>query len=123
MPDDYKEIPITAARHIAKQYEKQQVIVVAWDAVHGKTHITTYGIDKEQCRQAAMGGQKVAAALGWPLPRCTMRAKSPHYDTCTRQQGHEGPCAHPLLPKCVCGALEDPSSMGHNPQCPRNGLD
>lgn len=61
----YKPIPISAARQIAKKYDKNQVIIVTWDAEHGQTHITTYGIDKEQCRQAAMGGKAVSKALGF----------------------------------------------------------
>ncbi len=55
----YKPIPITAARDIAKRFDKQQVIVVAWDAVHGKEHVTTYGTTKVACAQAALGGNKV----------------------------------------------------------------
>lgn len=62
----YKSIPITAARDIAKKYGKSQVIVVAWDPVHGKEHVTTYGTNKEQCRQAALGGDRIKAALNWP---------------------------------------------------------
>ncbi len=62
----YKPIPISAAKAIAETYHKQQVIVVTWDAAHGKTHVTTYGDTAEACRQAALGGDKVKAALGWP---------------------------------------------------------
>ena len=61
----YKPIPISAAREIAKKYGKQQVIIVTWDAVHGKEHVTTYGDTKETCRLAAMGGARVKQALGW----------------------------------------------------------
>ncbi len=62
----YKSIPISAAKEIAKKYDKQQVIIVTWDAVHGKEHVTTYGDSKETCRQAALGGTKIKSALGWP---------------------------------------------------------
>lgn len=65
-PKKYKPVPITAAREIAKRFDKDQVIVVAWDGVHKKEHVTTYGVNKEQCRQAALGGDRVKAALGWP---------------------------------------------------------
>lgn len=58
-------IPVSAAAAIAKQYKQKQVIVVTWDG--STTHIATYGIDKEQCRQAAIGGNKVQEALGWPV--------------------------------------------------------
>lgn len=66
----YKPIPISAAREITKKYDKQQVIVVAWDAVHGREHVTTYGTTRVACEQAAMGGNKVKAALGWPPEEC-----------------------------------------------------
>ncbi len=69
----YKGIPITAAKDIAKRFGKQQVIIVTWDAVHGKEHVTTYGDTKEACRQAALGGDKVKAALGWATHK-----KCPH---------------------------------------------
>lgn len=62
----YKPIPISAARDIAKKYGKAQVIIVTWDAAHGTEHVTTYGSDKEQCRQAALGGSRVKEALKWP---------------------------------------------------------
>lgn len=64
MAKTYKNVPISAAKRISKDYDKSQVIVVCWDGVHGRTHITTYGVDKEQCRQAALGGTAVAKALG-----------------------------------------------------------
>ncbi len=62
----YKPIPVAASKAIADAYDKQQVIIVAWDAAHGKTHVTTYGDTSETCRQAALGGDKVKGALGWP---------------------------------------------------------
>ncbi len=65
MPPKYRPIPISAAKEIAQRFAKDQVIVVTWDAVHGREHVTTYGIDVEQCRQAALGGDRVKTALGW----------------------------------------------------------
>jgi hypothetical protein len=60
-----RNIPIGAAAQIAREHNQKQVIIVAWDGE--KTYITTYGINKEQCRQAAIGGNKVQEALGWPV--------------------------------------------------------
>lgn len=60
----YKSVPISAAERIAKSYDKNQVIIVCWDKAHGKTHITTYGINKEECQQAALGGKTIAKSLG-----------------------------------------------------------
>jgi len=66
----YKGIPIAAARDIAKTYNKNQVIILTWDAVHGRTHVTTYGRTVEDCKQAAEGGNKLKKALGWPDELC-----------------------------------------------------
>lgn len=44
--------------------------MVCWDERHGKTHVTTYGKTKEDCAQAAKGGNFVKKALGWPDSMC-----------------------------------------------------
>lgn len=59
-----KRIPVSAAKEFAKKYGKDQVIVVCWDHVSGKHWITTYGVDKEQCAMAALGGDRIAATFG-----------------------------------------------------------
>jgi len=56
-------IPIAEAKRVADNQKCKQVIIVAWDGQ--LTHIVTYGIDKEQCRQAALGGDKIAEFLGF----------------------------------------------------------
>lgn len=66
----YKDIPIKAAREIAKAYDKSQVIILTFDKVHGKTHVTTYGRTVEDCRQAAEGGNKLKKVMGWPDELC-----------------------------------------------------
>lgn len=66
----YKKIPISAAKLIANKYDKNQVIIVTWDAKHGKTHVTTYGKSITECEQAAQGGNLVKKALGWPDELC-----------------------------------------------------
>lgn len=59
-----RRIPIAAARRFAEEHGLRQVIICAWDGV--LTHVVTHGVDAEQCAQAAVGGNKVKAALGWP---------------------------------------------------------
>jgi len=59
-----KRLPIKAARDVAKAYSLSQVILAAWDGE--RTHIVTYGKTTEDCAQAAMGGNKIKDALGWP---------------------------------------------------------
>lgn len=59
-----KRIPIAAARRFAREYGCRQVIILAWD---GKlTHCTTYGKSLEDCDQAAQGGNRMKAVMGWP---------------------------------------------------------
>ncbi len=66
----YKDIPISVAKEIAETFDKNQVIIVTWDKVHGKTHVTTYGKSLEECKQAAIGGNFIKKALGWPNELC-----------------------------------------------------
>ena len=70
MVSKYKSVPISAAKQIAKDFEKDQVIIVCWDKEHGKTHVTTYGKTIDDCSQAAKGGNLVKKALGWPDELC-----------------------------------------------------
>lgn len=71
----YVPVPIGAARKIAEEFDKDQVIVVCWDKAHGKTHVTTYGKTIEECEQAAKGGNLVKKALGWPDELCHAKPK------------------------------------------------
>ena len=61
-----KRIPIKAAADIGKAYKQDQVILVTWDASQGLTHVVTWGATKEDCSGAAIGGNAVKTALGWP---------------------------------------------------------
>ncbi len=70
MNSEYKPVPIPAASNIAHEYDKDQVIIVTWDAAHQRTHVTTYGRTKESSAQAAQGGNFVKKALGWPDRLC-----------------------------------------------------
>lgn len=58
------KIPIAAAKTVANEYACRQVILMAWDGEH--THCVTYGKTVEDCDQAAQGGNRIKAALGWP---------------------------------------------------------
>lgn len=54
---DKKRIPISAAKHIAKTYGYDQVIIIARkidtpDKLGGE-HVTTYGINKQHCKVSA----------------------------------------------------------------------
>lgn len=68
--DAYIDVPINAAEYIAKKFNKNQVVIVCWDQDHGRSHVTTFGKTKRDCKQAAIGGNKVKKALGWPDHLC-----------------------------------------------------
>lgn len=66
----YKNIPIASAKKIAEQYDKEHVIIITWDSIHSKTHVTTYGKTLEACKQAVEAGNKLKKAMGWPDELC-----------------------------------------------------
>jgi len=65
-----KRIPISVAKTIGQQYGYSQVIITAFDNKGGITHVTTWGSTLDQCEQAAIGGNFVKKALGWPPEKC-----------------------------------------------------
>lgn len=65
-----QEVPISTARRIAEEFEKEQVIIVTYDGAHGMVHVTTYGTTPGASASAAEGGNFVKAALGWPDRLC-----------------------------------------------------
>lgn len=90
-----KRIPILAASDIAKAHGCRQVIVVAWDGE--RTHVVTYGVTEEDCDQAAMGGNRVKTALGWPEslqadPSRVKKLKNKIAELEAQLQLHEAPC-------------------------------
>ena len=62
-------IPISAARTIAEAYGYHQVVIVArrvGDGEDGGEHVTTYGVDKENCTVAARIGDFIKTKImGW----------------------------------------------------------
>ena len=74
-----KRVPIVAAKRIADEFGKDQVIVLCFSKADGKTWVTTYGRTIEDCKQAAEGGNRLKRAMGWPEELCDAqpaRAKS-----------------------------------------------
>lgn len=65
---------------------------MTWDAEHGREHVTTYGTTKVACEQAAMGGNRVKQALGWPEEMC--RATPARRSTRRRSTPEPYVCAH-----------------------------
>ena len=67
MPVDYKHIPVAKAREISKQYGKDFVIILAYDAKSGYSHITTFGADLAFKHLAAHLGEIAARAIGFDI--------------------------------------------------------
>jgi hypothetical protein len=66
-----KKIPIKAAKDIAQQYNKDQVIIVTFDNSTGMTNVVTYGKSKQDSVHAAQGGNKIKKEiLKWPEEKC-----------------------------------------------------
>lgn len=66
-----KSIPVAIATQVAEKFEKAIVLIVAWDAVYGTTHIVTYGVTPEQKEMAALGGDLTAQQLGMAMEQMT----------------------------------------------------
>lgn len=61
-----KRIPISAAKHIAKTYDYEQVIIYARKTGEdGVEHMTTYGVTRDHCRIAAKIGNTLKRWMGW----------------------------------------------------------
>lgn len=63
----YQAIPVIVARMIAEKYAKNQVVILAWDAMHGLTHTTTYGVSAFEKENAAAVGAICTKAIGADL--------------------------------------------------------
>lgn len=72
---EYKQVPVKMARAVAEAYDQDQVVIVCFNKEHSKTCVTTYGRTVEDCDEAALGGNMVKRALGWPEEHC--KAKVP----------------------------------------------
>ena len=59
-----KHISVSSIAAYSKPLGLKQAIRTAWDGE--RTHVVTWGHDAEQCAQAAVGGNRVKAALNWP---------------------------------------------------------
>ena len=66
-----KKIPISAAKEIANKFDQDPVILVTFSKKTGLTHVVTYGKTKEECIQAAQGGNIIKRdVLKWPAEEC-----------------------------------------------------
>lgn len=60
-----KDIPISAAKKIAEQFDYDQVVIIARKVGQGE-HVTTYGVDKANCDVATRIGDFLKyKVMGW----------------------------------------------------------
>lgn len=63
-----KSIPWEVAQRVAEEQGCRQIILMGWDGE--QVHVVTYGVTADDSDQAAMGGNYVKKALGWPKRLC-----------------------------------------------------
>lgn len=64
-------IPIKDAKLIANTYGYDIVAIVAYNSKTNKQHVTTYGRSKQECKWAAVLGNRIKREiLGWPEEEC-----------------------------------------------------
>ena len=60
-----KRIPIKAGKLIAEEYDYDQVVIIARKVGEGE-HVTTYGVDMQNCNVAARIGDFLKyKVMGW----------------------------------------------------------
>jgi hypothetical protein len=79
---NYKPIPVLVAQNAAELFEKDMVVILAYDSIYHLTHTTTYGKTPEQKEIAADAGERCAVALG-----CAIEAKRDYEDYRHRTAG------------------------------------
>lgn len=63
----YLSITVEKAREISREFEKQIVVICAWNHEHQKLHTVTYGVEPVDKLSAAKAGDICAKALGMDL--------------------------------------------------------
>lgn len=67
--NEYKPIPVETARQIARDFDKQIVVICAWNHDHKLLHTVTYGVQPKDKISAANAGDICTKALGMDLTR------------------------------------------------------
>lgn len=81
MPEEYKPVPVAVAVAIAENFDKEMVVILAYDAVHQLTHTTTYGRTPQSKEIAADAGDRCTVELG-----AAIEAKRTHEDFRNRSE-------------------------------------
>lgn len=69
--NEYKQVPVEAAKQIAVNYGRDIVIICCWSHEYKLLHTTTYGVAPADKVSAANGGEICAKALASDLTRKT----------------------------------------------------
>lgn len=64
MGGTYKSVSVQAAKRISREFDKDIVVVLAFDTSHMKMHTTTYGKTPEDKQAAALLGDRLTEACG-----------------------------------------------------------
>jgi len=64
-----RNIPVSVAKGIAEDFQKSQVIIIAFDPVSSLIHVATYGKEPFDKENAAAAGEICTKALGGDLSK------------------------------------------------------
>lgn len=68
------EVPIEEAERIARDYKKQEVVIITWDRKSNMQTVTTFGGSKEESLRASENGNLVKRhLLRWPEEQCNAK--------------------------------------------------
>ena len=64
------EIKISDAKKLAKELGYTEIVIYGYDKESGIENVTTYGVSKDDCKNAADRGNKIKRLMGWPEEYC-----------------------------------------------------
>lgn len=67
------KIKIEEAKRLALELGYSEIIIYGYDENSGIEHVTTYGITKDNCKNAANKGNKIKRTLGWSEEYCNAK--------------------------------------------------
>ncbi len=74
------EVKIEYAKKLAKDLGYSEVIIYAYDKETDIESVTTYGVTKEDCEDAAEIGNDIKRLMGWPKEFCNTKPERTDFD-------------------------------------------